>query len=180
MKNIGLLLVLFFTSIVYGSDIDEVLATAAENGALKEVQELIGKGAYIKAQNPWDGTTALMMASKKGHLEVVKYLVKEGADINQVSRYERTALIEASENGHLEIVKYLIKIGVDISAKNVNNYTALMLASGSGHIEVVRYLIEKGVDIHNKGEYGTTALEAASTNRHNDIVKLLEAVGVKE
>ena len=111
MKNIGLLLVLFLSSIVYGSDINEVLATAAENGALEEVQELIDKGAFINAQDKWSGTTALMMASKKGHLEVVKYLVEKGADINQVSRYEKTALIEASENGHAGIVKFLKKAG---------------------------------------------------------------------
>ena len=111
MKNIGLLLMLSLSSIVYGSGINKALTTAAEKGALKEVQELINKGAYINTQDPWSGATALMMASKKGHLEVVKHLVEKGADINQVSRYEQTALIEASENGYLEIVKFLKKAG---------------------------------------------------------------------
>ena len=55
----------------------------------------------------------LLQACKSGDLEVVKYLVSQGADINWAVRY-------ASENGHLEVVKYLVSQGApttDISKK---------------------------------------------------------------
>ena len=67
----------------------------------------------------------LILSSKNGHLEVVKYLHKKGADIKD------DAIILASENGHLKVVKYLHKNGADIQAKY--NF-AVIRASRNGYI----------------------------------------------
>ena len=45
------------------------------------------------------------MECKNGHLDVVKYLIEKGANINAENDY---ALKCSAENGHLEVVKYLI------------------------------------------------------------------------
>ena len=58
---------------------------------------------------------AIYLASELGHLEKVKYLVENGADVNAKDRFDRTALIFASENGHFEIVKYLVENGADFT-----------------------------------------------------------------
>ena len=47
---------------------------------------------------------SLIKFSKLGILEVVKYLVEHGANVNA---YDDDALIWASANGHLEVVKCL-------------------------------------------------------------------------
>ena len=47
---------------------------------------------------------ALIWASVNGHLEVVKFLVEQGAD---VTANNNRALKWASEKGHLEIVNFL-------------------------------------------------------------------------
>lgn len=70
-----------------------------------------------------------MEASSRGHLNIVKYLVDHGADINY-SRNIRfmtkfTALHVASKHGHLPIVEYLINTGAHI---NVFGKSALTLA----------------------------------------------------
>ena len=62
---------------------------------------------YIKGKIPSGKCVAVVgsrIASKYGHLEVVKYLVSNGANIHAQNDW---ALILASENGHLEVVKYL-------------------------------------------------------------------------
>ena len=46
---------------------------------------------------------ALEMAANNGHLDVVKYLVENGADVRA---WDDCALRWAANNGHLEIVKY--------------------------------------------------------------------------
>jgi len=46
----------------------------------------------------------LCWAAERGHLEVVKYLIENGANIHAADDY---ALRWAAYNGHLEIVKYL-------------------------------------------------------------------------
>ena len=48
-------------------------------------------------------------------LNVVKYLIKHGADVNKAGYSNGAApLFIAAQNGHLNVVKYLIKHGADI------------------------------------------------------------------
>lgn len=47
---------------------------------------------------------AVGLAARNGHLEVVKYLHQNGADITADNNY---AVRKAAANGHLEVVKYL-------------------------------------------------------------------------
>ena len=109
---------------------------------------------------------ALRMASKNGHLEVVMYLVENGADIHAQGDY---ALIIASENGNLEVVKFLAKVGANIHA---GKDAALLYASHYGHLETVKYLVENGANIHANNDY---ALRLAKQNRHLEVVKYLES-----
>jgi ankyrin repeat protein len=84
----------------------------------------------------------LIVASKYGHLEVVKFLVEKGANIHADNNL---ALRCASKYGHLEIVKFLVKNGADIHA---DNDRVLKLASLNGHFEVVEYL--KSLSVKSK------------------------------
>ena len=74
-----------------------------------------------------------MFAARNGHIEIVKYLIENGADAN-------TALIEAAREGHIEIAKHLIENGADINAVDVLGRTALELATKRGHTETVKLL----------------------------------------
>ena len=56
-----------------------------------------------------DRDNPLIQASINGHLETVKYLCQNGANVNEKDDYGYTPLICASKNGHLEIVKYLCR-----------------------------------------------------------------------
>jgi ankyrin repeat protein len=77
----------------------------------------------------------LFNASLDGSLEVVKYLVEQGADI-----HDNNDLVLIWARGHLEVVKYLVEQGADIHAKND---AALKWASENGYYEVVIYLKEQ-------------------------------------
>ena len=113
--------------------------------------------------------SALKSASEHGNLEVVKYLVEQGADIHEE---DDMVLQLASENGHRKVVEYLIEKGANIHA---NNDWALMVASRDGHLDVVEYLVESGADIHARED---EALEWASENGHLDVVEYLVEQGV--
>ena len=52
---------------------------------------------------------AIIWASARGRLRVVKYLALVGADC---TADDNCAIRWASRNGHLEVVKYLVSIGV--------------------------------------------------------------------
>jgi hypothetical protein len=80
----------------------------------------------------------LKKASKHGELELVKYCLREGADIHAEND---VALKFASMKGHLQVVKYLVSKGADgTKIFNIFGETAIYLASRNGHLEVVQYL----------------------------------------
>jgi hypothetical protein len=141
------------------------------NGLKKEVESGVDVDLRVGT-----GSTPLLRASQFGQLEMVKYLIANGADINAQNVFG-TPLVVASRNGHLEIVKYLIANGADINAKNGVGYTPLMWASKSGNLETVKYLIGEGVDIDTKSKDGSTALIIASGHGNLEIVKYLRSKG---
>ena len=101
-----------------------ILHLAAHGGHLDVIMYLLSlkceikkKGDAGKAYNAIKGInvnmknkhkqTPLHCASHCGHVEVVKYLVDEGADISQIDKYHKTPLNHAAEGGHLNVVQYL-------------------------------------------------------------------------
>lgn len=79
----------------------------------------------------------LSNASKNGHLDIVKYLVSNGVEINFANN---TPLRSAVKNGHLDVVKYLISVGADATVTNFLNQTLIEIASIKGHQDIVDYL----------------------------------------
>ena len=62
-------------------------------------------GVDIHANNEYVSSEwPLRMAAENGHLDVVKYLVKQGVNIYD----DDYALCKTAQKGHLEVVKYLV------------------------------------------------------------------------
>ena len=60
----------------------------------------------------------MFIACQNGHIEIVKYLVEHGADINKRNNDGWSPLLIVCFNGHIEIVKYLMEHGADIKDKD--------------------------------------------------------------
>jgi len=76
----------------------------------------------------------LRYASNNGQLELVKSLIKQGADVHAWSDW---ALRYASNNGYLDTVKFLVSQGADVHA---GGDWALRQACLYRHTNVVNYL----------------------------------------
>lgn len=70
-------------------------------------------------------------------MNVLKTLVKAGANVNHATKTNSTPLRAACFNGRLDIVKYLINHQADINIPNMFNNTCLMIASYKGHLDIV-------------------------------------------
>ena len=58
-----------------------------------------------------------MIASERGHVTIVKKLLKHGVDINEEVPGQGTALHIASEKGQLDVLKELLKHGIDVNCQ---------------------------------------------------------------
>jgi hypothetical protein len=88
----------------------------------------------------------LHVAAKKGHLEIVEYLINKGIDIDaKGGTFDASALNLAAGAGHFEIVKYLIVAGAELDV-SLAKRNPLLGAIYGGHKEVVEFLVENGME----------------------------------
>lgn len=172
------------------------LIHAASNGKLAVVQFLLSHGAKKKIDH-YDnkGESALFHAINGKHRDVVKALIKAGANVNQygIFKNELTApLLEACEQGDTQILRDLIAAGADvhepIKAKVSPRYIMpspfeyhglfeaplISLAALHGTLEAVKILVEAGVRLDGRSTDGHTLLDHAWAGRKREIYDFLK------
>ncbi len=96
------------------------------------------------------GGVALIPASERGHVEVVRYLLTESdVDVDHVNRLGWTALLEAillSDGGprHQEIVRLLIEHGADVDLADGDGVRPLAHARARGQEAIAALLVDAG------------------------------------
>ncbi|KAK7456361.1 hypothetical protein VKT23_010608 [Stygiomarasmius scandens] len=135
-------------------------------------------GSGAKFQSVKECQPSLWDAAYEGHLDVVKFLLENGADVNAMGEMGElfgTALQAAASQGHLDVVKVLLEKGADINAVGEFYGTALQAAALRRDLDVVKFLIGKGADVNAVGGKYGTALQAAADCL--DVVKFLVEMG---
>ena len=92
-----------------------------------------------------EGYTALYMTAIENHEDLVKLLLKNGADANLKTRIGHAALHAAADNGNKAITLLLLSYGADPTSKNELGYTPLELAKLKRKHKVIRVLQSKKV-----------------------------------
>ncbi|KAG8516796.1 Ankyrin repeat domain-containing protein 29, partial [Galemys pyrenaicus] len=119
------------------------------------------------------GTTLLMVASYAGHIDCVRELVLQGADINLQREDGGTALLAASQYGHMRVVETLLKNGANIHDQLYDGATALFLAAQGGYLDVIRLLLSSGAKVNQPRQDGTAPLWIASQMGHSEVVRVM-------
>ena len=91
---------------------------------MSKVQDLIKRGADVRAKNKW-GRTPLHIASRDNSIEIAKLLLDAGADVEAKDKWGQTPLHLASANNAIEIAKLLLDAGADVEAKDDDGETPL-------------------------------------------------------
>jgi len=116
---------------------NERLIEAAKSGNLVELRAALDAGAIV--DNKIDGNTALLWASAKGYLEIVKELINRGADKNIQDVEGFTPLSWASSLGHIDVVSELVSRGADRTIKNKFGQLAYDLSRTEEIKSILRY-----------------------------------------
>ena len=82
-----------------------------------------------------DGTTPMIMAAWRGHVECLKMLLEHDADPNQATNIAgATPAWMAAMKGHVECLKVLLEYNTDPNQSTVDDGTTLLHASAlNGH-----------------------------------------------
>jgi ankyrin repeat protein len=106
------------------------LIIAIEDRDYPMVKFLLDAGADPNVRdNNKKSVLALTVTSNQGNIEIVRELLKHGADINAQDRYGNTPLMEAIyPSDDYETVKFLLESGADYTIRNNRNLTARDLA----------------------------------------------------
>ncbi|MGG0412336.1 ankyrin repeat domain-containing protein [Peribacillus simplex] len=120
------------------------LHVAAKKGGI--VEYLIHKGIDVNTKGDIFDASPLRVAAGAGHLEIVKYLIEAGAELD-VSLAKRNLLFGAIYGGHKEVVEFLVEKGIDISIRytgeSIKNMDAYEYAREFGQTEIAEYLKQK-------------------------------------
>lgn len=147
---------------------------AAREGDVMLLQEMVKENPeLVNAQNE-QGYTPLILAAYNGQLEMVKALIKNGADLDQ-SFTQGAAIHGAAFKGHLEIVKLLVESGAKLDVPDKNHTTPLMYATLFKHTEVAKYLYENGADPLHQDITGNSALSYAESLNNTELLTLFKS-----
>ena len=140
-------------------------------GNEKEVPNYIKKNNLSRKRFDYP---PLLIAARKGHLDILRILLNNGCQIDTVDEYNYSALHYAAEFSSVKCCLELINRGspLDIISKK-HGYSPLDLAAREGLVDIVEVLLQKGVDpINTKNKMKNTPLHMASIKGHDNVVDI--------
>ncbi len=109
--------------------------------ALAALLATLALGAAVDSDSP------VADAAMRGDVDVVRALLRDGADVNAAQGDGMTALHWAAERGAAELAEMLLYAGANVAAvTRLGDYTPLHLASRGGRSDVVEVLLRAGAD----------------------------------
>ncbi|KAF7341135.1 Ankyrin repeat protein [Mycena venus] len=144
-------------------------------GYIECVRCLVGNGVDLNGDAPYG--SPLSLASFEGRMDIVHFLLKNGANVNQVCGKFDSALAAASYGDHygdqVEIVHLLLENGADVNLAGKHFGSALAAASHRGKVHIVHFLLDNGADVNLTGGVYGSALAAASFHGRLEIARVL-------
>ncbi|XP_041461535.1 ankyrin-1-like [Lytechinus variegatus] len=162
-----------------GSDVHKGLAkdwapihSAIAYGQLEAVENLLN---YEAKHDRCRTKRLLHTGAKFGHLDLVKFLISKGADINEIDEDGMIPLHHAAYGGHLKVMECLIQQGSDVNKADKEGCAPLYAAIQCGHLQAVKYLLKNKA---NQNKYdGMTPVHAAAKVGHLDLVDFFISEG---
>ncbi|KAH9496178.1 hypothetical protein Btru_012210 [Bulinus truncatus] len=135
-------------------------------------------GGNLSAQNQ-DGRTALHVACRQGHINVVHYLLNHGVSVHIKDYKKETPLIDAVEGCHLEIIRLLVQTGATMPLTSTAVAVRMCSAASDNDVKLVQAWVTAGAnpDWHDYDD--RTPLHVAVTLNKIDVAIFLLKCGAR-
>jgi len=161
-------------------DFQDILCAAVEQNEVEMVRQLLeDAGAYPNQPGePYPACPPVWVSAWKGHVEVLKVLLKYKADPNLTTSDDGTTpVFVAAQEGHEEVLRVLLENTADPNKASADDgSTPVYVAAQDGHAEAVAVLLENNADPNlAETDDGSTPLYMAAEDGHLETVKVLLA-----
>lgn len=169
-----------------------VLAVGLSVSSPEIVQALLDAGAEVNAacgnmhRTALDALALSPNAFNDRWLDVVRLLIKRGADVNHKDASGCTPLLYAASFGNVRLVQLLVELGADVHACSDKGSNAIWFAAGTQGLvtgeqaqveedcaKIIQFLYDRGVPIDNTGAGSEKPLLVATAAGNKIIVKKL-------
>ncbi|PXY47142.1 ankyrin repeat domain-containing protein [Flavobacterium hydrophilum] len=161
----------------------DVVVMAINNDAPTETIKFLLEQPGNEVNKPThDNRIYLHWASGKGNVEIVKYLIAKGSDVNLEDSHGSFPVTAAASSGQSnpEIYNAFFKAGIDPKKKYQNGANLLLLSiSSDKELKAAEYFITKGMSLKDVDSEGNTAFTYAARSGNIPLLKKLLEKGVK-
>ena len=148
------------------------LRIACDLGHVQVASALLRAGAAVDVRGGSDERTALLAATRLGHVGIVRLLVQGNAQLDERDVHSHRLPDNGSNNssgGKLSSTQN------DRQGSTHLNFTAIHWAAHNGHTELCRVLARAGAALDIKDSRGKTVLAIATEKGHSDVIRKLIA-----
>ena len=148
------------------------LHSAQRDSDVTEMKSTLPRGFSVDCRNT-TGRTPLMNAALNGNVQVVKSVIKRGADPSLMDNRGWNTLHCAAQGGDTDIISLIHTHLPNIDSKTGEGDTPLMLAASCGKLHAVKWFLEKGATVACESNKGWNTLHYAAQGGDTDIISLI-------
>lgn len=116
----------------------QAYSVVVKGGVLDDLKEIINKDNVNDVLDRW-GIYPLHIVASNGNVDMAKYLLDIGANINATAKMGHTPLYLSSMNGRTEMVKYLFDNGANVHIRHSSGRGPMEVA---GNFEIALYFLK--------------------------------------
>ncbi|MCA9142163.1 MAG: ankyrin repeat domain-containing protein [Planctomycetales bacterium] len=157
-------------------DPEQAVRMAVSANDASELRRLLKEYPELVNMQGLDQETILHEAALRKDLKTVEVIVRAGADINSLNKYQETPLQCATQLNCPSVVEFLLAESADWRVEDHLGQTPLMHASARGFVDVMKVLIKHGVEVdQQQAKNGWSALHQAVWWKKAEAIDMLLA-----
>jgi ankyrin repeat protein len=153
------------------------LLFAARENQINAARVLLKAGADVNGRS--GSTPPLAAAALRGHVFMVRLLLRNQAHVNRVGANDLTALMNAVELNRLDVVQVLLEAGANTRVLNRAGENVLAVAVRKNNPALLDLLLKQGVAPDMADSNGLTALYWAQYFRRDTLAQMLIDAGAQ-